>query len=94
MQEDPTPPLMTVAQLAEALQVHRQTAYDYVRKGVIPAARLPGSKDWRVRRADVEAFIASMFVVREEPRPEKRTELPSPRDWFSLGASSGFRKNT
>lgn len=94
MQEDPTPPLMTVAQLAEALQVHRQTAYDYVRKGVIPAARLPGSKDWRVRRADVEAFIASMFVVREEPRPEKRAELPSPRDWFSLGASSGFRKNT
>lgn len=94
MQEDPTPPLMTVAQLADALRVHRQTAYDYVRKGLIPAARLPGSKDWRVRRADVEAFIASMFVVHEEPCQEKPTDRPSPRDWFSVGATSGSRKNT
>ncbi len=94
MQEEPTSPLMTVAQLADALRVHRQTAYDYVRKGLIPAARLPGSKDWRVRRADVEAFIASMFVVHEDPRQEKRTECPSPRDWFSLGAAVGPHKNT
>lgn len=97
MEMDNYPPMMTVAQVAEALQVHRQTAYGWCRKGMLPAARLPGSQEWRVRRSDVEAFVMAMFdapaaestVIREPARPAL-----SGRDWFSVGAAKAASNRT
>lgn len=86
---DQNPPLMTVAQVAAAMQVHRQTAYAWVRKGLLPAARLPGGKDWRVRRADLEVFMSRMFADREPQPVESGVRPRQPRDWFAAGSTTG-----
>ncbi len=49
------PDLMTVEQVAAYLQVHRMTVYRYIRTGRIAAVRV--GRVYRVRRADLEAFL-------------------------------------
>ena len=44
---------LTLHQVAEELGVHYMTAYRYVRLGILPARR--EGREWRVRRADLEA---------------------------------------
>lgn len=35
--------LLTVAELASSWKVHRNTVYDYIRKGALKVERLPGN---------------------------------------------------
>lgn len=64
--------LLTVAQVAEYLQLNRMTVYKYIREGRIPASRI--GKSYRVRREDLEAFLEASrlsptVVARQAPRP-------------------------
>lgn len=50
---------VTTAQAATYLQVHRSTVQRWLRLGLIPSTRVGGIL--RIRRQDVEAFLASGF---------------------------------
>jgi len=43
MNKDEYPEVMTIDQLAEYLQLHRQVIYRHVRRGNIPASRIGGT---------------------------------------------------
>ncbi|HSM02964.1 MAG TPA: B12-binding domain-containing protein [Acidimicrobiia bacterium] len=51
---------LTLHQVADELGVHYMTAYRYVRLGMLPARR--EGREWRVRRADLEAMRAPREV--------------------------------
>jgi excisionase family DNA binding protein len=72
---DQNPDLLTVAQVAEYLQLNRMTVYKYIREGRIPASRI--GKSYRVRRQDLEAFLEAARLL---PRAPGREILqPSPK---------------
>ncbi len=48
--------LLTPEQVADRLQMSPFTIRDYLRTGVLTGIKLP--KGWRVREADLQAFIA------------------------------------
>lgn len=79
---DPRPALMTVAQVAAYLQLNKLTVYKYIREGWIPASKL--GKAYRVRLADVEAFVESHKLRpaarRTSPAdaPRARRQAPAP----------------
>lgn len=47
--------LLTVAEVARELRVHRLTTYNWIRAGLLPARRLPTGR-LRVARADLDQF--------------------------------------
>lgn len=52
--------LLTPAEVADIFQVTVATVYGWVRNGDLPKVPLPGGgRKYRIRRADVEAFIAN-----------------------------------
>jgi excisionase family DNA binding protein len=54
--------LYTVAETAAILNVSQKTVFEWVRNGDLPAARLgPGGRLIRIRRADLEDFVARGF---------------------------------
>jgi len=56
----PSLELFTVAETASILGVSRKLVSTWIRQGALPAIRLgPGQRLLRIRRADLEAFIAS-----------------------------------
>jgi excisionase family DNA binding protein len=52
---------LTVAQVAERLQVHEETVRRWVRDGLLPVLDLGKRAGYRVRPADLEAFIAARY---------------------------------
>lgn len=65
---DQNPDLLTVAQVAEYLQLNRMTVYKYIREGRIPASRI--GKSYRVRRQDLEAFLEASRLSPRAPAPQ------------------------
>jgi excisionase family DNA binding protein len=52
--------LLTIDQVAEYLNVHRDTVYNLVRSGRLPAMQLGGRKaSWRITEEDLLEFVAS-----------------------------------
>jgi excisionase family DNA binding protein len=50
--------LLSIDEVAEYLSVHRDTVYNLVRSGRLPALQLGGRKaSWRVTREDLEEFV-------------------------------------
>lgn len=62
-----TSPLMTASQAASEAQVARKTIYEWIRKGLLPAAKLPGGTEIRIRRTDWTAFVEGMFGADDAP---------------------------
>jgi excisionase family DNA binding protein len=58
--------LLTVEQVADYLQVHPETVRRWLREGSLVGVSLGGRTRWRVRREDLERFIASAPRVHEE----------------------------
>jgi excisionase family DNA binding protein len=59
MPEKPVPPnpeILTVEQIAEMLQVTKQTVRNWVRSGVLPAIKTKHL--YRIRREDLDAMLA------------------------------------
>lgn len=51
------PPLLTISEAADVLQVSRHSLAYWIRKGELKGTRTPGGREWRIRRADVRAFL-------------------------------------
>ena len=54
-------PLMTVAEVAAVLRVSNMTIYRLIKAGDVPALRV--GKNYRIRSADLDAFLASGTVA-------------------------------
>jgi excisionase family DNA binding protein len=48
--------LLTVRQVAQILQVSKQTVRDWVNRGVLPASKL-NSRVWRINEHDVKSLL-------------------------------------
>ena len=59
--------LYTLDEVARILRVHRLTAQRYVINGELPASKI--GRAWRIRGADLEAFIKSRQPVPVEAAP-------------------------
>lgn len=63
------PDLMTVAQVAAYLQLNKLTVHRYIREGRLTASKI--GKAYRVRKADVDAFLESHKVQPPAARPRR-----------------------
>jgi excisionase family DNA binding protein len=57
-------PLMTVSEVAEQLRVSNMTVYRLIRAGDLAAIRV--GKNYRIRRADLDAYLEASTVDVEE----------------------------
>lgn len=64
--------LLGVEDVAQLLGVHLDTARRYVREGVIPASKLPGTRRYYIIKADVVEAIRSRRV-----NPEREDQASS-----------------
>jgi excisionase family DNA binding protein len=61
MEQGAEPDWLTVAQVAERLQLHEETIRRWIRDGQIPVLDLGKKAGYRVRPADLDAFIAERY---------------------------------
>lgn len=52
--------LYTIDEVANILKVTRRTIYNYVKAGIIPAAKI--GKHWRIKAIDLEKFIDESII--------------------------------
>jgi excisionase family DNA binding protein len=57
-------PLLTVAEVARLLRVSNMTVYRLIKAGELPALRV--GKNYRIREADLQAFLAVGTVIADE----------------------------
>lgn len=57
-------PLLTVAEVADVLRVSNMTVYRLIKAGEIPALRV--GKNYRIRKHDLEAYLATGSVRADE----------------------------
>lgn len=67
----PLPDFVTLSEVADALHMTRQYIWKLVRSEQIPAINISGKAgngaDWRIRKEDAEAFIASRPTNKKTP---------------------------
>lgn len=62
--------LLTVRQVAQFLQLHRMTIYEYIHAGKIPASKI--GKAFRIKEGDLLAFLdATRMGSPKPPVPDK-----------------------
>ena len=61
MSEQPERDWLTVAQVAAWLQVHEETVRRWIREGHLPVLNLGKKAGYRLRPADLDAFIAARY---------------------------------
>ena len=66
--DDPcvTSRFLTLADVAETLQISAAQAYALVRSGDLPAIKVGGRGQWRVEGAELENYITRMYVQTRE----------------------------
>lgn len=52
---------LTLADVAETLNISAAQAYALVRNGELPAIKVGGRGQWRVEASELEAYIARMY---------------------------------
>lgn len=57
--------LLTVSQTAQYLQLSEKTVRRRIEKGILPASKL-GSRTWRIRLSDIDAYIAKSCNMMQE----------------------------
>jgi|SRR5690606_5340976 len=77
--------LLTAEQVAERLQVREETVYDWLKAGRLRGVKL--GRIWRVREADLEAFIRAHLTG---PEPDEDEEELSPEELAD--AETGWRE--
>jgi excisionase family DNA binding protein len=71
---------LTLSDVAEILNISASQTYALVRSGALPAIKIGGRGQWRVERAQLEAYIERMYdetrrfveshpMTRDEPLP-------------------------
>lgn len=70
--------ILTILEVAELLQIHRDTAYRYVREGKIPAVKV--GRSWRVLQEVLEEWLLERsgwaVEVRPKAKPQKKAKNP------------------
>ena len=57
----PTPRFLTLADVADLLNISASQTYALVRSGELEAIKVGGRGQWRVERNKLEAYIARMY---------------------------------
>lgn len=69
-------PFLTVSETARALGVHENTVRNWVRAGTLVSARLPGSKQHRFAREEVQRLLARRGNPASSISPQLRVDGP------------------
>ena len=56
------PRFLTLADVAETLNISASQAYALVRNGELPAIKVGGRGQWRVEATELESFIGRMYA--------------------------------
>jgi excisionase family DNA binding protein len=56
------PRFLTLADVAETLNISASQTYALVRSGDLPAIKVGGRGQWRVEASELEAYIARMYA--------------------------------
>ena len=71
------PQLMTVGEVAELIRVSNMTVYRLIKAGQLGAVRV--GRSYRIRRRDLESYLAERSVRRPSDIPPLRG--PTPEVW-------------
>jgi excisionase family DNA binding protein len=66
MASRPTARFLPLADVAEILSISMSQAYALVRRGDLRAIRIGGRGQWRVEKAELEAFIKRSYDAAED----------------------------
>jgi excisionase family DNA binding protein len=69
--------LLTVEQIAQMMQVNPRTIRNRINAGLLPARKMVGGKDWRIRRVDADALF-SQGALRHAEQPAIIDRLSTP----------------
>ncbi len=67
------PRFLTLADVAEQLQISAAATYSLVRSGELPAIQIGGRGQWRVEETKFEEFIQGRYAATEQMLAEART---------------------
>jgi len=81
--EEMTEYTLTVTEVAKVLNVQPMTVRRWIQDGRLPARRLPGTKPYKVRPADVDALIEGSPVV-AAPRATEESDTNNTMDGNDL----------
>jgi excisionase family DNA binding protein len=79
--EVPADRFLTLADVAEVLNISASQTYALVRSGALPAIKIGGRGQWRVEREQLESYIERMYEQTRrfvEAHPPARDEPPPP----------------
>jgi len=62
------PRFLTLADVAEILNVSASQAYALVRSGELPAIKVGGRGQWRIEECRLESYIAERYAELANPR--------------------------
>ena len=54
---------LTLADVAETLNISAAQAYALVRNGELPAIKVGGRGQWRIEAAELESYISRMYAL-------------------------------
>ena len=66
---------LAVQQVCDQLHVSDQTVRRWIKRGSLPATNLGGKAGYRIREADVNAFLGQMSRGRPEGAPGQQAAL-------------------
>ena len=68
--------ILTIKEVGKYLKISDRSAYRLAQEGTLPAFKVGGS--WRVRRADLDAWITRQVEMQSSERePDPESEPPS-----------------
>ncbi len=78
---------LTVFQIAELLKVNQQTVRNWIDRHQLPAVRI-GARRVRVRRVDLDGFLAAGATLPDETRLEPEPDVIEAREGLAHALSS------
>jgi excisionase family DNA binding protein len=91
----PTPRFLTLADVADILNVSWRQVYALVRRKELLAIQIGGRGQWRVEAAELERFIAQKYdearagIVPEEPEADAVAEAAARKESAAGNGSAG-----
>ncbi len=78
---------LTVADIAGILKLNQQTVRNWIDRHELPAVRI-GARRVRVRRVDLDGFLAAGATLPDEPRLEPEPDVIEAREGLAHALSS------
>jgi excisionase family DNA binding protein len=71
---------MTLAEVADVLNISMPQAYALVRSGELPAIQIGGKKQWRVEPGKLEEFVAQAYLDQSQSQAGLEQQAPAGRE--------------